>query len=64
LKIGEADSSSVQHFVFDQAEQFRARYNRSLGQEGKISQHLFSASYRTQGQLQADEWMGHDLIIL
>ena len=50
--------------MFDQAEQFFARHNRSLGQEGKIGQHLFPARYRTQGQLQADEWMGHDLIIL
>ena len=43
MKIGEADASFVEHSLFDQAELFLARHNRSLGQEGKSSQHLFPA---------------------
>ena len=64
LKIGDADSSSVQLLMVDQAEQFLRCHDRSLRQEGEVSQHLFTAGYRTQSQLQADVWMCHDLVIL
>ena len=64
MKIGNADSSSVQLLMVDQAKQFLRCHDRSLRQEGEVSQHLFSAGHRTQSQLQTNVWMCHDLIIL
>ena len=64
LKIGDGDSSSVQLLMVDQAKQFLRCHDRSLGQEGKVSQHLFPAGHTTQGQLHADVRMCYDLIIM
>jgi len=62
MKIGDADSSSVQSAKLDQGEQLIRTHDWSLNQQRQVIQHLFPAGDGTQRELQSDMWMRSDLV--